>query len=607
MRRLLCRYPFEPWSCTACGADQDRPPVSTLAGLVCERCLDQGRRGEPFIPLTVRMVEGKGFEADARPVLAVSMRDRQVIVEGSRDLEQAQAGYTGETFPLEELPARLAERKHGSDMGGPRGYREVDQLPPAIVTTDAGVQLLAYLEQQRELTSHPLWQWQVSRRGHSAWRPEARSKSRFEFTVPKPVRFGFASQRGGKRRAKGRARWYQMIDLHMFCELPDGWGDPDALELLRFGVELRGWANRNRLPVLAGASSYGSRLLRDARFGGGWRRKVPRATNDRMRALLPGNHYQLLAGVDRSLAEVHKFDQASAHHHAALMTRFPHPDTLEAHGMFRGPLPIGRQMVKHRGPIRVGTDRWAALLDRPGMFVVALSVPELVAIDVLEIPALRKAGRRWQALTSVELEYIREQKRPEGVRVLDVWAAWASEEEDDRLREYALWAGRQLAEPNRPAWLKPTLLATYGMLAVKARKFRNAWRWAAPPALSIGWQTSQGMLFGFERSGDKEREPQTANVLDRALIESRVRLESLRFARQLRAGGMRPVAIYADAVFATGKPPDLLPVPWRYEGVIHDLIFDSPARYRSREEVRLPGTPRGRRGLQRAISKGGDQ
>ena len=582
MRRLVCRYPFEPWDCSVCGAEQiKRAPVSVIAGLACEKCVDRGMRGEPFIPLTVRMIDGAG-KPDERPIVAVSVRDDQVILED------------GETFALAELPRRLAERRHGGGGFGEHGYQAAEQIPPAIVITDASVDLLAYLERS-ELRKNPLYTWQVGLREQGSWRPEARSKGRFTFTVPKPVRFGFASQRGGRRRAKGRARWYQLIDIHLFAELPDGWGCPDARDLLAFGLELRQWANREQLPVLAGASAYGGRLLRDARFGGGWRRKVPAATNTAIRRLLPGNHYQLLTGTDRLLPEVHKFDMSRAHHHAALLTRFPHPDQLEAVGMFRGPSPIGRPMAKHRGPIKVGTDRHAELIRQPGMFIAAVSVPELVAIDSLQIPQLRKPGRRWQPFTSVELAAL-----PAGVRLLDVWCAWSSPETDERLNEYAWWAQNQLGQPDAPAWLKPTLLAAYGMLAVRARQFRNAWRWVnRSDAGAIGWQTAKGMLLGYELEAERAREPQTVNVLARALIESRVRLEALAFARELRAGGMRPVAVYADAVFATGTPPARLPVPWRYEGTVHDLRFDSPARYRSREETRLPGTPRGRGSLQK--------
>ena len=576
MRRLRCRYPFERWDCSVCGELQSRPPVSVLAGLACEDCIDHGYRGEPFIPLTVGPSR-PAVKPDYRPMFAVCMRDENVLTEA------------GELFELSQLPARLRERKPG-ESGRRRLEPPPEQLPAGIVVTDHGVELVGYLEQS-ELRKDPLFNWQLGLRSHSAWRPEAGSRSRFEFVVPKPTRFGFASQRGGRRRAKGRARWYQLLDVAMFCELPDGWGEPDVRELLEFGASLRSWANENQLPVLASASAYGSRLLRDSRFGGGWHRKVPASTNARIRPLLPGNHYQLM-GDAAIYNAAHKLDQKQAHHHAALVTRFPGPDRLEASGYWRQPAPPDGARMGTRGPIRAGTAQHAELLEQAGVFHVALSVPELVAIDSLAIPQLRKPGRRWQTLTSVEIDHVRGM-RDQGVRILDIWCCWTSPDDDDRLREYAFWSGEQLAHAGATrAWLKPLLLAAYGMLAVKPSRFRNAWRWCGRPDGAIGWQTRYGALVGYEKSGRRERESSTANVIWRALIESQVRLESLRFAQQLRELRFRPISIYADAVFALGDGTPPAPIPWRYEGLIHHLQFESASRYRSREETRLPGSPR---------------
>lgn len=590
MRLLRCRYPFEPWDCSVCGRAQDRPPVSVKAGLACESCIDRGRRGEPFVPLTVAPAKPR-TEHDDRPIYAVCMRDGQVLTEH------------GETFELDQLPARLRERKpgeagrvaSGAGWHATRTEKVSEQLPAGIVVTDAGVDLIGFLDRS-ELGKHSLWQWQLGLRSHAAWRPEARSKSRFEFVVPRPVRFGFASQRNGRRRAKGRARWYQVLDVSMFIELPEGWGEPDAGELLTFGLDLRSWANRNQLPILTSASAYGGRLLRDARFGGGWRRKVPAATNESLRAFLPGNHYQLLG--DRPIyPRAHKLDQQRAHHYATFVTRFPDANRLEAHGHWRQPQPRELARFGDRGPIKAGSERWRELLDQAGLFVIAARVPELVAIDQLAIPAFRKSGIRWRVLTSVEIEHAR-RLHGRGVRLLDIWCCWTSPDDDDRLREYAYWSSRQLDRqpPGIKRWLKPTLLAAYGMLAVRPNRFRNAWKWCGPGDGAIGWQTRYGTLIGTERSGTRERESQTANVLWRALIESQVRLESLTFAQQLRAQRFRPVSVYADAVFATGQGTPPAPLPWRYEGVVTDLEFESPQRYRSREELRLPGTPR-RRGF----------
>lgn len=580
MKRVRCRWPYTPWECSCCGASvEGRAPSSALAGLACDDCLDAGRKGEPFIALTVGPARPVRRLED-RPIVGVSMGASEGVTEA------------GDLFDLAGLVDRVRERKPG-ECGF--GSELPDRLPPAIIVTDHALDLLAFLDASRASRS-PFWQYQVKVRAGGAWRPEARSKR--VFLTPLPVRFGYASRRGRKTRATGRSHWFLLIQPSAFCEVPDGWGPLTSLDLLRFGMDLREWANRQRVPVLQAVSAYGVRLLRDSRFAGGneggWRRKIPAATNRRLRAFLPGNHYQLLGRREHTYSTVHKYDQAGAHHYAALTSQFPHPDSFRVDGWFRRPEPIPGTLFDQRGPIRVNTQKWGELTRNPGLFIIGVSVPELVAADNLEIPALRRPGQRWQILTSVELEHARQVP---GVRLLDIWACWTSPDQDDRLPEYALWAGQQLAgsTDRRRRWLKPLLLVAYGMLAVRPGRFRTAWRWCARPDGAVGWQTRYGHLTGYERIGSTERESPVANVAWRAIIESKVRLQSLQFARELRSTGMRPIAVYADAVFATGRQPNgpLLP-PWRYEGMIHDLIFESPGRYRSVEETRLPGVPRAR-------------
>jgi hypothetical protein len=575
--RLVTRGPAVAWTCGPCGAEQTAAPSGDT--LTCDACFDAGYRGEPYIPLIVKMTAPKRT-SEMRPILAVCMREMTVLTED------------GEMFSVEELAGRLRERRPGERAGSISDTGE--PLPPAIVTVDHGVDLLAWLDNSACADS-PFWQWQVALTEMSAWRPEAKARKRSSVSLqPRPMRFGFASRSRGRRRQEGRARWYQMIDVHRFCELPDGWGAPDARELLRFGVSLREWCNANRVPVSSSGSGIGSRLLRDSRFGGGWRRKIPAATNARARTLLTGNHYQLLTVSSKRIEMAHKFDMRRAHHWAALTTGFPHPDTLDAHGWFRH-MPHGED----DGPITMGSPRWETLARSTGLHIVRVFTPKIVAADPLELPQLRRAGRRWVALSSDELAYVR--ARGDGVRVGDMWASWSSPDLDDRLNAYSWWAQTALEAPDAEPWLKPALLSVYGLLAARARRYRSAWRWTSQSEGELGWHTPRGMLVGMELPAGREREPAHVNVVWRAMIERRVRMEALRFARSLRDRGMRPVSIYADAVFATGNvDPIIFPVPWRYEGVIHDLAFDGPQRYRAREETRLPGTPRERGQLTRA-------
>lgn len=591
VRRLRCRWPFDTWTCSCCGLElDDCAPSSVLAGLVCDRCLDSGRHGEPFIALTVRPTKPVAA-LDDRVIVAVSMRHETTLIEG------------GEVTDLEGLVERVRERRPGEVGGLPNGlkhrYRPPDRLPAAIVVTDDALDLLGYLEHSAANDGR-FWQWQVSVRASSAWRPEVNARRPRAFLTARPLRFGYPA-RGRDGERKKASIWWLLIDPRGFCERPDLGGQMlSPADLLRFGIELRDWSNAQRLPVLSGVSSYGSRLLRDSRFGEDWRRKVPASTNRRIRRRLPGNHYQLVDEPGVLYPRAHKWDQAAAHHHAALKCTFPHADELDARGWFRRDAPASGSRMSSRGAIRAGSREWHRLLEQPGLFTIAVRVPEMVAIDELTIPPLRRAGASWQTLTHVELEHARKV----GCRPLDIWCCWTSPGEDDRMREYALWAGGKLeqADAGTRPWVKPLLLAAYGMLAVRPSRFRNGWSWCHNPDGAIGWQTRYGELVGVERAGRRDREPQTANVLWRAIIESAVRLESLTFAQSLRAAGLRPVSIYADAVFATDRPRASGPVfdqrearlapPWRYEGAVHDLMFESSARYRSLEEARRPGVPR---------------
>lgn len=579
MRRLRCRYPYESWECSCCGTRvDDAPPSAALRGLCCERCLDRGLVGEPFIPLTVRSVPPIRRPED-RPIVAASMRQERCALEN------------GETFGLEGLVDRIRERRNGET-----GWHDLpDRLPRSIILVDNSIDLLGYLNNSR-CASSPFWQWRVSLRDRTAWRPEASRRCTHSFITMKPVQFGYAKavrQNGVLRRRKGNTGLFHlMICPSMFCELPGGWPELELRDLITFGRELRDWTNHARLPLLASVSAYGARLLKDGRFDDrSWRRKVPAATNRRLRRRLPGNHYQLLTRPGLTHLTVHKFDQDLAHHHAALTNRFPHADQLDARGHYRTDPPRNGTPAHGPGAIRTGSSEWSELLTHAGLFHIAITVPQRLLGDPLQLPQLRTPGATWQTLTSVEVEHAR---RIPGVRLGDIHTCWTSPDDDDRPREYAWWAGQELqaaAGESRRAWLKPLLLAPYGMLAVRPGRFRSAWRSCSRPDGMVGFTTRYGELVGYERGTGRPVEPATVNVLWRAIIETSVRLESLRFARELQEQQMRPISIYADAVFATGSPPERLRPPWRHDGIVHHLTFETPGRYRSQEETRLPGTP----------------
>jgi hypothetical protein len=585
--RVVCRPPFSAWTCSGCNVEfvDCAPPVARM-GLVCQGCLDAGAgMGEPFIPLTVPPRKVK-VRPERRMVVAVSVSEGMCLVERE---DQAP-----ELITLEQLVERLRERPPGRPMT--KASRDVEQLPPAIVVCEpgSGTDLLGYLNSRSELTSSRFWQWKVSLRDHSPWRPEARSQR--VFTRECVDLFGFASKRGDERRAGGRSRYYQVLDPAQFSDAAGRMvvtGGYEGLEsLLRFGQDVRAFVNEQGLRMATTAAGVAAQLLRDPRFWPAWRRKMPAADNARAREQLPGNHYQLCVDELAPPADAHKLDMHAAHHTTAAFTEMPAADTFRCHGNFKHPPAAGAAYELDDFPERRGLGR--EILEQHGMFCVALNVRR-AAVGTFSLPAVRQPGRHWRYVFSTELAEILELERRRLVRIERIEAAWCSPDVDRGLSEYAWWAVDQLrrGDSYRRRWLKPALLAAYGLLAAKPRRHRNAWAWANSE-LSIVIHTRHGDLFGVERATTRARESQTANVIWRCLIESALRAAVLARARELEREGHRVVSLYADAIFTRGDPP-AAPPPWRYEGVRHKLKFYGACHYASVEEVRLPGIKRAER------------
>lgn len=552
-------------------------------GLVCAGCLEAGLgMGEPFIPLTIAPRKRIRRE-DARPVIAVSMSDGHALTEED------------ELLTLEQLVERLRERHPGRPMTN--AWKDAEQLPPAIIVTDNSTDLLGYLNAQEALTDCPFWQFKISLREHSAWRPEAKSPDRV-FTRECVDLFGFASKRGDQRRAGGRARYYQVIDPQHFSDaarrMMAATGMRALEELRELGRDIRAFCNEHGLRMASTAAGIATQLLRGGEFWPRWRRKVPMADNRRAREHLPGNHYQLIDATELDgPQDAHKLDMSNAHHATAFGCQFPSSDLLRAHGKFKRPPEDGSPYtLGDLGDNRPLSPDRRLMLGQHGMFCLALNVRQKLADDPLALPSLRKAGRHYRYVFSPELPAILAAEREGLLRLEYVHAAWCSPEVDEGLQEYAWWAVKQLQHGGayRRRWLKGTLLAAYGLLASRPRRHRSAWRWAnSDQELVI--HTRYGDLFCVERATKRERESPTANVIWRGIIEAALRARMLEEARRMREDGHRVLSIYADGLFTAGDRPASSVL--RYEGVRHALRFYGGAtHYDSTEEQRLPGIRR---------------
>lgn len=370
------------------------------------------------------------------------------------------------------------------------------------------------------------------------------------------------------------------------------WGrDVDTLAMLiEWGMDVRAFCVDNSLKVTPTSGGLASQLLRDARFFPHPRRKVPRATNDKARAHLPGNHYELFVPEMSTQKDAYYLDMSGAHHHAASSLTFPHPDRLYGRGAFRNP---PESVIGRESWARVGTPKFERTIRTHGLFLLRIAVPGHLqrTTTLYPPPWLRQPlGVRLAWVYSNELPLVRRfEARIEGIE-----AAWTASTTDAGLNRYAKWSLQETAAMGhgRKAWLKPTLLAAYGLLAARPRArefgYKHAVNGEAATYLSSGGPIPVEVL---KTTG--EQDSPIANVIARGMIEAQVRAEVLSLATTLHGYGSKVLALYADSVIisADGALP-LLPPPWRIKTELTRLEFFNPVSFASDQMIRLPGIPR---------------
>jgi hypothetical protein len=522
---------------------------------------------------------------DPRPILAVCMMDEQ-------------ACYEGELLSLSDTVGALAE------LRGKWTSRRLPQIPPALVVTDDPGALIGMLHRRFSRHQEPnslLWQYRVSLRSSSMWL--GRHASPYTALSPHLSMFGWAAQRGKTddpnciRRAHGRSRYYLVLDAFGWptaADILEGYPGLLVEQMFRFATDLQAFCSEQQLPLGVSPAAIAGALLRDPRFWPTPRRKVPTATNARARKALPGNFYRLVlprpASQDgeplRLRGEVLELDQNTAHHAAAMRIRPPHTDTLYAWGRFYAPPPPPSQDLD--GLELVDLDR---IRSEHGLLLCAVE-SHGARMDPLSHPVVNHNGIRWRYLWTPEVPLV--QSIP-GAQVLGALAGWTSNQIDEGLCEYAWWAQEHLlhSDASRRRWLKPALLAAYGLLAAKPRPFMNLFRWAHGEQLAVTFPSGH-TLHGYRTETDLG-EPATANVIWRGMIEAQVRAESLRYARTLRTQGWRVVSIYADAIYVlahdNSDDTPSLPAGWRLSQRLHSVQFLSPTHFTSDEIDKLPGIP----------------
>lgn len=444
------------------------------------------------------------------------------------------------------------------------------------------------------------WQWRVT----PVERRKLRNHLRSDPTVTRDVTvnyFGFRFP----NKAGTRFKTYYHYPLDVFTFLGGSIGktfpdvDNQLRALIQWGTDVRQFCIENNLKVSPTTGGIAAQLLRDPRFIDSPRRKVPRATNERARPQLPGNHYELFIPENTNVKRALYLDMTGAHHFAASRITFPHPDRLYARGQYRTPPtpPENHPPIQPWAPPRrpwapAGTRICNSLLKTHGLFLLRVNVPGHLYKTTKFFPPpwlRRKSGSHIVYVYSNELPMIAEF----GAVLEGVEAAWTASIVDDSLNRYADWSRAETAQMTtfRRAWAKSTLLSAYGMLAARPRRREFGYPDAAKGEPNV-YMTSGGPLPVMALRTQHEMDSPIANVIARGMIEAEVRKEVLTLAGDLHTRGSQIIALYADSIVIGGNAPlPLLPEQWRVKSELHWLTFFNAVSFASDEMVRLPGVP----------------
>lgn len=377
--------------------------------------------------------------------------------------------------------------------------------------------------------------------------------------------FGWKNRDGGT--------FHRIIDpVTMYRNaLGDIWPDEDdnARKLLSWGIALRDFCAENNLrisPVLGGMAAQ---LLRDPRFYPNDRRKVPTVINERARETLPGNHYFLNVSPSPSNNfTAHYLDQHRAHHYHARHTPLPDSNGCYAYGDF------------------TSLDHTAFSVTDPrfmGLYCLDLHAPK-------RRPPFDFVGDDLDAqfFYSNEIPYLLDT----GFRVKGVRAAWGSVNRDRGIQKYATWACDQLDKYNDAAWLKPLLLATYGVLATRPMTRKAVFR-MAKRGMPVTFRTGRRKLSGLYIETPRKLQPGVAHVIQLGMIQAATRMESIMLAQWLDWKGYTILSIHSDSVHVEAdddKPlPDFIPDPWRCKQTLTYLQYINEQAFLSNQMRCLPG------------------
>jgi hypothetical protein len=376
----------------------------------------------------------------------------------------------------------------------------------------------------------------------------------------------------GIRFRPGSIKWL-VLNLELFCEDEDIEGAARALVSI---AERRGIKPRYSPGTMGGA------LIRSSPAWERDRRPSPRFISEIAREHLPGNLYALRSDFESSDGAIY-LDQRSSHHTVASSIDLPHPHYLHARGRIRS-------VEKGRWP------KWLSTVNLLSNHTGLLAATVMCRTIPLKMRHLyprwaHKATERHVWIWTPELRLLDDR-----VKLISVSAALTSYMPDPVLLEYSKWAISQLSLSQHSA-IKPALLAAYGMLAVRSKhnivKYSVHGRPQPPRSQVVKLPLIDNDVY--KSVIERRRTPSLQNVTARGVIESEVLTRSLEMARYLERQKIPVLQIYADGLIAETDQIPILPHEWRVAASLSELRAENPSSIISREMVRLPGIPNGRR------------
>lgn len=375
----------------------------------------------------------------------------------------------------------------------------------------------------------------------------------------------------GKRYRPGSVKWV-VLNLELFCE------STDIEQAGRALVEL---AERRGISPRTSPGAFGAAMLRASSEWNRKRTPAPWFISEAAREQLPGNFYIRRAGYN-SVQGAYYLDQKSSHHSIVSSIGMPHPKYLHARGHYRA-VEDGR------------TPPWKESLPdaQIGMVRAVIECDFLPdSVRHLYPPWAHESGKHSRWIWTPELRLFDRR-----IRLRWISASLTSCRADPVLQEYADWSLSQLARDDAHASIKPALLAAYGMLAVRSRQKITHYSVHGRTKPARAEVVKLPLLPKVYRSTvESRRVPSIQNVVARGVIEAECRARSIELARRLESEGREVVHIYADGlIVACDALPLDLPEYWSVKMSLSEVSGPEDNQIVSREIVRLPGIPGGRR------------